>query len=162
MRNFENKEKIMRVSGVLRIVSTLVLCLYGSLLAILLLAGIAVMWNPRLIPNGPFGQLHFRLLYIPPWFAMALIEWWNFRIFFQRLNAGHIFDAPTVRRLAMASKWRLAAWIYSCATAVLFDPEFSPNWLALLGNLTGVLAIIFMAWLLREGQTLEEEQELTV
>jgi hypothetical protein len=33
---------------------------------------------------------------------------------------------------------------------------------SLVGNLTGAIAIILVAWLLREGQTLEEEQELTV
>jgi len=156
MRNFENKQKIMRVSGILKIVSGLIMaaCFLGGVAGTVTTIG----WDSESIRN----QYTIADFYIIPWCAIGFMVWGNFWIFFRRLKNGHIFDAPTVGRLAAAGKWKLVGWIYMCTMIVAFNSKDSHNWLSQLGSLTGALAIIFVAWLLREGQMLEEEQELTV
>ncbi len=97
--------------------------------------------------------------------------WWNIWIFFRRLKNGNIFDAPTVGRLMTAGKWKLAEVIISCVMWAIFSSDGSYPWwsghqiygyLDQISRLWTPLMIIFVAWLLREGQNLEEEQELTV
>jgi len=88
--------------------------------------------------------------------------WWNFWKFFGRLKEGHLFDALTVRRLTIAARWKIAEWVFSFITTLLIPPNSVSVGAALPNGLFGVIAIIFTAWLLREGQTMEEEQKLTV
>ncbi len=88
---------------------------------------------------------------------MAFMVWWNFWNFFKRLKEGHLFDPLTVKRLANAGRWKIAVWAY------LFIPLWLENSLAVHADgLFAGCGIIFTAWLLREGQTLEEDQKLTV
>ena len=68
-----------------------------------------------------------------------------------------------------AGRWKLAEAIYSFMAWVMFSPHNLPgrggqidSVLGQLGSFWTPLLIIFVAWLLREGQNLEEEQELTV
>jgi hypothetical protein len=109
--------------------------------------------------------------------VIDFIVWWNFWQLFRRLKDGHVFDGPTVARLAAAGKWKLAGWICSIFSNTIYQYlaeqasvhnlrfEFVRLFLSEIshvGSLIGAVAIIFAAWLLREGQTLEEEQKLTV
>lgn len=153
MRNFENKEKIIQVSGGLKIVSFL----------IMIVSGYAVLCGPLLliVHKGPI------ISWSTFWHAwifdgLEFMVWWNFWKFFGRLKEGHLFDALTVRRLTIAARWKIAEWVFSFITTLLIPPNSVSVGAALPNGLFGVIAIIFTAWLLREGQTMEEEQKLTV
>jgi hypothetical protein len=153
MRNFKNKQKIVQASGTLKIASIVMMLFWGTALVgsvILLMTGVADTDWKFIIYNMPEG-------------ACEVMAWWNFWIFFRRLNNGHIFDAATVSRLAAAGKWKLGAWIYWIPVSLMIEqPLHYTSWFNKLSSPMGPIAIIFAAWLLREAQNLEEEQELTV
>ena len=160
MRNFENKEKIVQVSGGLRIVSFVFMLFLGcGIFEWLLMLMLPTRHGETPVPNWDY--IGFILV-----FMMEFMVWWNFWSFFSRLKAGHLFDALTVKRLTNAGRWKIAAWFYSIIfmwventlqrqlqTHVLSD---------LLDGLFVGVGIVFVAWLLREAQTMEEEQKLTV
>jgi hypothetical protein len=160
MRNFENKEKIVQVSGGLSVVSFVMLLFLGSGIVtwlfqlinqIILPAQHGITW----LPNSQL--VNFVLA-----FVMEFMVWWNFWSFFSRLKAGHLFDTLTVKRLMSAGRWKIAIWFYSI---ILMEVEnkFATHPLGeMLDGLFVGFWIVFVAWLLREGQTLEEEQKLTV
>jgi Protein of unknown function (DUF2975) len=95
--------------------------------------------------------------------ALALMVTLNFFRLFTRLKDAHLFDGKTISYLEQAGKWwivlGIAQMIFRFADAHIFSHQiFIPE-----GN--GIfcgLAVFFIAWVLREGQKLKEEQELTV
>jgi hypothetical protein len=153
MRNFENKQKIKYVSGWLKIACGVATLFYGI--------GLIISVFSMAFPQPPKGVT----LSFIPYLIFEVIAWWNLRCFFCRSKNGQIFDATTIRRLAMAGKWSLVSSIYMIITGLVLDPrphDFDPVWFIQQPSLLGPIAIIFAAWLLREGQTLDEEQKLTV
>jgi len=160
MRNFENKEKIVQVSGGLKIVSFIAMIVSGcavlsGLLIWIIHKGPLLTINQTENPEITFG------------FAMILnglsfMYCWNFWSFFSRLKAGHLFDALTVKRLASAGRWKIALWAFSFIDMWLKNKLTFQTQLILFDSLFVGVGILFTAWLLREGQTLEEEQKLTV
>jgi hypothetical protein len=92
--------------------------------------------------------------------------------FFDRLKDGHLFDAKTVGNLDAAGAWWIVLWLYD----LLFHEvrltvfQISDDWnsgssvwnLLNWGGLFAGLALMFAAWLLKEAQELQAEQELTV
>jgi hypothetical protein len=174
MRNFENKEKIMKASGVMQFICGWVAFMaFGQ--------GVGIVLEPILhtilhqyLPAQSSPGLHatYWFWFKLPFSAVECIAWINLWIFFSRLKTGHIFDAPTVRRLANSGKLMLAGavyvYVFDFLRFLLESPtangpvQLGDETGALVGNLTAALAIILVAWLLREGQSLEEEQKLTV
>jgi hypothetical protein len=82
--------------------------------------------------------------------------------FFDRLKDGHLFDAPTVGNLDAAGKWWIALWLYEGLFFVIGNQFFQSKMAWNSGGLFVGLTLIFVAWLLKEAQELQEEQELTV
>jgi len=174
MRNFENKAKIKKVSGVMQFICGLVaLGSFGQCVLIVLWPIFyAIRHHFSSTPNSPDLHSTFWFWFKLPFGALEGIAWINLWIFFGRLKAGHIFDAPTIGRLSIAGKCMLAGavyvYVFEFFLFVLEIPTVNGSVQlgdatgALAGNLTGAMAIILAAWLLREGQTLEEEQKLTV
>jgi hypothetical protein len=82
--------------------------------------------------------------------------------FFVRLKNGHLFDVQTVAYLDAAGKWWLVSWLFDglCREGRYQIFHITPAWD--FGSLFAGLVIIFVAWLLKEAQGLQEEQELTV
>ena len=175
MRNLENKEKIKRVSGILK-------NLCGVLMVLcVVMAGIVWLSSTMLTFMVPHKHSFDVVETIATWasglyFVFEFMALRNFKEFFHQLETGQLFNGPTVERLAAAGKWLLARWglsfVIQVATKVFMTTQaaggnapLGSTYSAAFGGLSGSLAplaIIFMAWLLREGQTLQEEQELTV
>ena len=87
----------------------------------------------------------------------------NFFRFFDRLKNGCLFDSQTVRHLEIAGKWWIFLGIVQIILGVLEVCLFSPKNINVSGNaIVAGLMVFFVAWLLREAQELQEEQELTV
>jgi len=179
MRNLENKEKIIQVSGILKIIAWLGMAWNAFL-------GVSAMFDALLLPlllrGGVFREGSMPNIRTVAWTTfpaavIGFIVWWNFWQLFRRLNDGHIFDGPTVARLATAGKWKLAGWIYSLFSITILEylteqTDSHKLWIEFVrlfvveishvNGLIGAMAILLAAWLLREGQTLDEEQKLTV
>jgi hypothetical protein len=116
--------------------------------------------------NGPIlepNSWHFNLILVS---VVEFIVWWNFWSFFSRLKSGHLFDPLTVKRLNRAGWWKIGIWIYSIILMCVenkLQRQLQTHVLSdLLDGLFVGVGIVFAAWLLREGQTMEEEQKLTV
>jgi Protein of unknown function (DUF2975) len=87
----------------------------------------------------------------------------NFFRFFNRLKNGRLFDSQTVRYLEIAGKWWIILGIVQIILGVFEVYLFSPKNIIVSGNgIVAGLVIYFVAWLFREAQELQEEQELTV
>jgi hypothetical protein len=82
--------------------------------------------------------------------------------FFDRLKNGHLFDAQTVKNLDAAGKWWIVLWLYTGLFDSVRNELFQTKTTWDAGGLFAGLALIFVAWLLKEAQELQEEQELTV
>jgi hypothetical protein len=83
--------------------------------------------------------------------------------FFDRLKNGHLFDAQTIGYLETAGKWLIALGLFQALFALAEGLIAHSQNITFSGD--GVfsgLVTIFTAWLFREGQELQEEQELTV
>lgn len=165
MRNFENRRKIVRVSGFLKIFCWLAMA-GNALVGVYAAVGWAIMCfkAPPSISTDMALMAPFWVWYSPLACVIQFMAWRNFWIFFSWLKHGRIFDAPTVGRLMTAGKWMLAGWVWAYVPFAFYPPHGPIGWSGSgeTGDLIGALAIIFVAWLLREGQTLQEEQELTV
>jgi len=87
----------------------------------------------------------------------------NFFRFFDRLKNGRLFDSQTVRYLEIAGKWWIVFGIVQMILGAFEAYLFSPKNILVSGNgIVAGLMVFFVAWLLREAQQLQEEQELTV
>ena len=93
--------------------------------------------------------------------------------FFDRLRAGCLFDAKTVGNLDAAGRWWIVLWLFDLlfhevrlGVFQITDDWNAAGWsvwnLMNWGSLFAGLALMFFAWLLKEAQGLQEEQELTV
>jgi Protein of unknown function (DUF2975) len=87
----------------------------------------------------------------------------NFFRFFTRLKDGRLFDSQTVRYLETAGKWWILLGVMQIILGAFEVYIFTPQNLIVSGNgIVAGLIVFFIAWLLREAQELQEEQELTV
>jgi hypothetical protein len=87
-----------------------------------------------------------------------------------------LFDAKTVGHLDAAGKWWIVLWLFDVLfheirRGVFQIPDYGdPTGLGIwnvwniynFGSLFVGLVLMFVAWLLKEAQGLQEEQELTV
>jgi hypothetical protein len=100
--------------------------------------------------------------------VFALLAFYKLFRFFDRLRLGNFFDAQTVGNLNSAGTWWLAMWFLGTIRWFIMQSLYfekfdwsqfhSDRW----GWLFAGLALKFVAWLLKEAQELQEEQELTV
>lgn len=159
MKNYQNKAKIVKISKIIRNILFAGLVLWGVAMP-LALATI-------LIPLILHTQAHTILtalkasgpLLVP---FVFLINLYFFK-FFDRLKNGHLFDAQTIGYLETAGKWLIALGLFQALFMIVEGLMTHSQNVAFSGDgiLSG-LVTIFTAWLFREGQELQEEQELTV
>jgi hypothetical protein len=100
-------------------------------------------------------------------FLLCFMSDLGFFRFFNRLKDGHLFDSQTVGYLESAGKWWLGIWLLTVIPNIIFrqiypDHAISIDGICDFSDLFGGLFVIFTAWLFREAQELQEEQELTV
>jgi Protein of unknown function (DUF2975) len=161
MKNYQNKTKILKVSTVLRAI---------------LFAGL-VLWAIG-IPEVVFQSIMYwtRPATVAAWTALCLqgslvlslvfrfmVTLHLFR-FFDRLKKGSLFDAKTVGHLDAAGKWWIILWPFEVLHQELGHAinDLPGAWAWDCGGLFAGLTLVFVAWLLKEAQELQEEQELTV
>ena|ERR1039458_2993065 len=164
MKNFQNKTKIIKVSRVLSIILSAGIFVW-ILAAICFFTGIVI---PILILPAVRAGLHSDPQKAYLTCGTILWAWLGFIVnlklfrFFDRLKEGHLFDAQTVGNLDAAGKWWIVFWLFEGLFYQIGHKVFqiTINWNP--GGLFAGLAFIFVAWLLKEAQELQEEQELTV
>jgi len=169
MRNFENKEKIAQVSRVFEFLCGACVLFWGFLGIESAYAVFSWFLNAAFYSASARPNLNAWFWYGTLATGIEVLVWWNLYRFFGRLAGGCLFDRLTVQRLAVAGKLKLASWGFAWVpflVATVRTGFYWPgkSWMGMgeMGGLTGAVAILFMAWLLREGQSLQEEQELTV
>jgi hypothetical protein len=154
MKKFQNKTKITRFSQALTII-----LLIGFLVWTFAFVACVLPWI-RMKPFGPIQVYVWAGVILQP--VLGFIVNLKLFQFFSRLKKGFLFDAQTVGYLGAAGNWWLVYWIYQTlflgGRTLFFGVAM--NWD--LGCLFGALALIFVAWVFREAQGLQEEQELTV
>jgi len=160
MKNFQNKAKIARVSKIIRnfLFAGLVLWIIAVPAT---LFPLVTLWNLQ--------TAHLRYLQFgPPLLGVSrlIVNLKLFR-FFDRLKNGHLFDAKTVGNLDGAGRWCVALWFFQGLYCEIGRDFFQmTNAWDFGGSSSGFfvagLTLIFVAWLLKEAQELQEEQELTV
>jgi len=160
MKNFQNKAKIIKVSKIIRNLLFAGLVLEIILVPCFLLAGLLPMivlskekWDASMIFTT-FGMCLWGLLAI----AVTI----NLFRFFDRLKNNFLFDAQTVGYLGTAGKWWIALRFYEGIFYGFGQEFFQLKMVWNSGGLFAGLILIFISWLLREAQGLQEEQELTV
>jgi Protein of unknown function (DUF2975) len=160
MKNFQNKTKIVKVSKIIRNI------LFAGL--VLWIVAIPVSLAAFLIPiiELPKEKIHSSTTYemcgMVLWQVLGLVVNLKLFKFFDRLKNGHLFDAQTVGNLGAAGKWWIALWLYEGLFFVIRNQIFQMKMVWNSGGLFAGLTLIFVAWLLKEAQELQEEQELTV
>ena len=156
MKNFQNKTKIIKVSGQLRAVARLAIVVWGLGIGVFLLAmasGLRNGGNARTIYLASGGLLEMGL-------AMVISR--HFFRFFDRLYKGELFDATTVGHLYSAGRWWLVYWTFDFLLAFVGNGWLGIKMEYTFGQLFASLVVIFVAWLLKEAQELQAEQSLTV
>jgi hypothetical protein len=158
MKKFQNKAKIIKVSKILRNIAFAGLVLWSigipAVLFQIFVKTPVVNGLTRFSLQGSFILLMvFRLV----------VNFYFFR-FFDRLQNGNLFDSKTVGNLDAAGKWWIVLWLYEFLHAEIGSEIFqtSTDWIWNVSGLFAGLIFIFVAWLLKEAQELQEEQELTV
>jgi hypothetical protein len=159
MKNFQNKANIVRVSKIIRhfLFAGLVLWIIG-IPAVLF--PVAVSFWTRL--GAPSGS---RFLHCGLPFLMVICLMVNLKLFrfFDRLKNGHLFDTQTVRNLDGAGRWWIALWFFESLFNAVGHKFFQMTDVPYFGGgFFAGLTLIFVAWLLKEAQELQEEQALTV
>ena len=158
MKPIPNQAKIIKVSTVIRHV------MFAGV--VVWIIGVAVMTFQSI--HSLFGAvqparyLTWGLLGIE---VLRLVVTWQLFRFFDRLKTGHFFDAQTVRHLAAAGKWWIVLWLYDVLMFFIRSGIFKidDGWKPIdPATLFAGLVMVFIAWLLKEAQGLQEEQELTV
>ena len=156
MKQFQNKAKIIKVSTIIRHVLFAGLVVWAIGIPVVLFQAIG-LWKRISAPATLYLQGGVIVLLV---FSFIV----NLRLFrfFDRLKNGHLFDARTVGHLDAAGKWWIALWFleflfYTIGHGIL---QISNAWG--FSNLFAGLTLVFVAWLLKEAQELQEEQELTV
>jgi hypothetical protein len=158
MKNFQNKTKIIKVSVQLRAIARLSIIGWTIGLLLFLFGGF------QTLTSGYSVNAHIPYLELSgiAEMVLAIIVSLNFFRFFDRLKNGELFDARTVDYLTKAGQWWLAYWIFDFTFSVISHAWFNPNMAFSFGQLFASLLVIFVAWLLKEAQVLQEEQQLTV
>jgi hypothetical protein len=156
MKNFQNKDKIIKVSrqlwGLTRV--TLAAWVIGLVLFLIeAINGIANGGNSRAVYLTGGGIIEM---------LFAIMITLNFMQFFKRLREGELFDAHTIGRLLAAGRWWLAYWIMDFAFCAVGNGWFDTRMTYTFGGVFTAMTIIFVAWLLKEAQDLQEDQALTV
>ena len=177
--------RIQKVSKFFRAMMLAFLIVYGAaVLAEVIVIPVAALHPPILKSQTVFNNCGGFICVL---FGFMVVL--NFFRLFTRLRDGHLFEGETIQYLEQAGKWWIALGtaeiIYQSLQVFIFPPHnmnINMSLLALsivrsapadLGssnnvNITGGgaifagLVVFFIAWVLREGQKLKEEQELTV
>lgn len=165
MKNFQNKAKIIKVSKVIRAILFVGLFCWIIAMAFFLLNCFFhnAIWqrevhdDPSLCSPTAFHLGCDSLVCI-----FAVMVNLKFFYFFSCLKKGCLFDAPTVGHLDAAGKWWLALWFYRALFLQIGDEYFVTRHTWDFAGLFAGLTLVFVAWLLKEAQGLQEEQELTV
>ena len=157
MKNFQNKTKIIKVSKVIRSIlfAGLALWIAGGIPIILVQS--FNLWKSI----GGRATLYLQGGVVVLIIFSFVVNLCLFR-FFDRLKNGHLFDAKTVGNLDAAGKWWIVLWLLEFLFYQIGHEVFniSNGWG--FSNLFAGLTLVFVAWLLKEAQELQEEQELTV
>jgi hypothetical protein len=165
MKNLQNKTKIVKVSKVLWGIMLAGVALWGIGIPLVLFKSILVWTRPSaLVPSTLLGMQGSLALVMAFRFVVTL---YLFR-FFDRLRRGYLFDAKTVGHLDVAGRCSIGLWFFQnlqygvryYAGLEVFPAPSIWDWN--VGILCAGLTLIFVAWLLKEGQELQEDQELTV
>ncbi len=159
MKNFQNKAKIIKVSKIIRTI------LYAGM-ALWIFAFVASLAPFTLYIYPSATQLYPIQAYALSGSALMCVFYFvvNLKLFrfFERLKNGSLFDVHTVGYLDAAGKWWLALWLYDGFFYGIRTLCFQVKMTWEFGSLFSALTLIFVAWLLKEAQELQEEQELTV
>jgi hypothetical protein len=157
MKNYQNKTKIIKVSKIIRSIlfAGLVLWIIAMPLAL------AAFLIPLILHTNTHTAIenYKNSLTMPFVFAANLY----FFKFFNRLKNGCLFDAQTIGYLEAAGKWLIALGLFQALFAIVAGLMMHSQNVTVSGEgIFSGLVTIFTAWLFREGQELQEEQELTV
>jgi hypothetical protein len=159
MKTFQNKANIVRVSKIIRnfLFAGLVLWIIG--IPVVLFPAAVSLWSRLgVTPGARYLQCGLPLL-----MAVCLIVNLKLFRFFDRLKNGHLFDAKTVGNLDGAGRWWIALWFFESLYYGIGHKFFQmTNAPYFGGGFFAGLTLIFVAWLLKEAQELQEEQALTV
>ena len=161
MKNYQNKAKIVRVSKIIRniLFAGLVVWIIG--IPVVLFPAAVSLWS-RL---GVTPVSRYLQCGAPLHMVLGLIVNLKLFRFFDRLKNGHLFDAQTVGNLDNAGRWWVALWFFETlffGISHTFIQFTNANPLDFGSGLFAGLTLIFVAWLLKEAQELQQEQELTV
>ncbi len=157
MKNFQNKARIVKVSKIVRNI------LFAGLV-LWLVVGIpcALIQVFNLWKNiGSKATIYLQGGAAVLIFLSFIINLHLFR-FFDRLKNGYLFDVKTVGHLNSAGKWWIVLWLLEILFYEIGHRVFQISQAWNVDGLFVGLALIFVAWLLREAQELQEEQEFTV
>jgi len=160
MKNFQNKAKIIKVSKNIRSILFAGLVLWmvaipGFLAAFLI--PLFVLPEEKMHPPMICETCGTALLA-----SLGLVVNLKLFRFFDRLKNGYLFDAQTVGNLDAAGRWWIVLWLFQ---GLFYQIEYQFFGHALGWGSSGLFAgliLIFVSWLLKEAQELQEEQELTV
>jgi hypothetical protein len=125
--------------------------------------GLTISWG-----SNATGASNFQLISIDfGSFILLLVAFMvtlNFFRLFTRLKDGHLFEGQTIDNLEHAGKWWIVLGIVEMIYQFFENYVSSPHHIniSLGAGIFGGLIVFFIAWVLREGQKLKEEQELTV
>jgi hypothetical protein len=159
MKNFQNKANIARVSRIIR--TFLFAGLVGWIIAIPATSfpAIVSLWGRLgVTPGSRYVQCGLPFLMV----FCLIVNLKLFR-FFDRLKNGHLFDSQTVENLDGAGRWWVALWFFESLYYGIGHQFFQmTNAPYIGGSFFAGLTLIFVAWLLKEAQELQEEQALTV
>lgn len=151
--------RIRKVSGIVRIIffTILILEIVGIVAAVIVIPVAITHW-PAFHSQAAFKN-YCSLLTLP----FALMVTLNFFRLFTRLKEGQLFESQTIRYLESAGKWWIVLGIIRMFFQFWEAFIYTPNNIIVTGDgIFGGLIVFFIAWVLREGQELKEEQELTV
>jgi uncharacterized membrane protein YbhN (UPF0104 family) len=156
MKNFQNKAKIVKVGKIIRNILFAGLAVWMIMIPVVLLP-IILTKNSRLLPVSLYLQCGAPIVMV-----LGLVINLKLFRFFDRLQNGHLFDAQTVGCLDTAGKWWVAAGLFEVLFYQIGHAIFQITNAWNFSNLFAGLTLIFVAWLLKEAQELQEEQALTV
>lgn len=158
MKSLPNKQKIIKAAEALRVLLLCGLLYWGFAFGACLMPWFVVV--PHMERVWPIQWYVFSGVVLQPLLGFMATAYGIF--FFNRLKAGFLFDAQTVKYLRVAGQWWFSYWLYQTlflggrtlffGVAMNWDPTC----------LMGALTVIIIAWFFREAQNLQEEQELTV
>jgi hypothetical protein len=166
MKNFQNRTNIVRVSKIIRNLMFAGFFLWIFAIPATLITVFLTLCNwAAVTPESRYYHCYLPLLQV-----LCLIVNLKLFRFFDRLKNGNLFDADTVKNLDDAGRWWVAFWLFQVLFHAIGTEFFQMTKMPGLGfgepdlggSLFAGLALIFVAWLLKEAEELQQEQELTV